>query len=248
MTAQSQSGLVLEVRDVTRVFDGLKAVDKVSLSIHPGEAYVLLGENGAGKSTLINMILDFIPPTSGEIRVMGMDMSREPLRGKEHLAYVPENVMLYGELSALENLVFFASLGGREFSQARAQETLGFVRLPEESHRRRVGTFSKGMRQKVALAIAIARDPRLLLLDEPTSGLDPRSAADLMEILESVVRGGKSLLMSTHDLLRAMSLPGRLGVMRQGRIVFEKSSTELRGANLERIYLDLTSSSTDTRE
>ena len=230
---------VLEARALVKRYGDLEAVAGLDLSIRPGEIYCLLGPNGAGKTTTIHLFLGFIEPNAGSVRVAGFDVANAALEARRRLAYVPEQVMLYRNLSGLENLEYFAALGGREtLSAKRLTEILVEVGLPEDAVGRRVSEYSKGMRQKVGIAIAVAKDASALLLDEPTSGLDPKASREFSELIESLRSRGVAVLMATHDLFRAKELGTRIGIMRHGRLVNELSTGEVGHADLERIYLD----------
>jgi ABC-2 type transport system ATP-binding protein len=220
-----------------RYEDGLLAVDEVSFRVMPGEIYAMLGGNGAGKSTTIHCFLDLIRPTSGETWIAGISVQAEPLRAKAAVAYVSENVQLYGELTALQNLDFFARLAGRAATNEELRATLRRVGLEDDAHRKRLKTFSKGMRQKTGLAVAILRESPALILDEPTSGLDPRAAWELAQRLAELRDEGRAILMSTHDVFRAKQLADRVGIMSRGRLVAERTRAELAAEDLERLYL-----------
>jgi len=167
---------MLEAIDLTKDYGSHRALDTLNLTISPGEIYCLLGANGAGKTTTIHLFLHFIEPTSGTARIRGLDVTQAPLETKRFLAYIPENVTLYKHLSGLENLAYFSALGGqKDVSRTRLLEILREVGLPPEVAEKRLSTYSKGMRQKVGIAMAIAREASVLLLDEPTSGLDPKA-------------------------------------------------------------------------
>jgi ABC-2 type transport system ATP-binding protein len=229
---------LLEAVDLTKRYeDGLLAVDAVSFAVLPGEIYAMLGGNGAGKSTTIHCFLDLIRPTAGETRIAGVSVQREPLRAKRQVAYVAENVELYGDLTALQNLEFFARLGGLAPSRDELVAALLRVGLQEEAHRRRLKTFSKGMRQKTGLAVAILAGAPALILDEPTSGLDPRAAWELGQLLLALRAEGRAILMSTHDVFRAKQLADRVGIMSRGRLVLERTARELASEDLEALYL-----------
>ncbi len=229
----------LEARALVKRYGDLEAVAGLDLSIQPGEIYCLLGPNGAGKTTTIHLFLGFIEPSSGSARVSGFDVAQDALEARRRLAYVPEQVMLYRNLSGLENLEYFAALGGREtLSAERLTEILVGVGLPRDAVGRRVGEYSKGMRQKVGIAIAVAKDAEALLLDEPTSGLDPKASREFSELMERLRGQGVAVLMATHDLFRAKESGTRIGIMRHGRLVTELSTDEIGHADLERIYLD----------
>jgi ABC-2 type transport system ATP-binding protein len=220
-----------------RYEDGLLAVDDVSFAVASGEIYAMLGGNGAGKSTTIHCFLDLIRPSSGVCRIAGLTVQEEPLRAKARVAYVAENVELYGELTALQNLEFFARLAGRRPTREELAATLDRVGLEREAHRRRLKTFSKGMRQKTGLAVAVLREAPALILDEPTSGLDPRAAWELGRLLLALRDEGRAILMSTHDVFRAKQLADRVGIMSRGRLVAEWTREELAAQDLEELYL-----------
>jgi ABC-2 type transport system ATP-binding protein len=229
---------MLETIHLTKNYNGSKALDDLNLSIQAGEVYCLLGANGAGKTTTINLLLNFIPPSAGTARINGLDVTKEPLQTKKFLAYIPEQVMLYRNLSGLENLEYFTSLAGERYSH---ESLLGFLKeagLPAEAAERRVSGYSKGMRQKVGIAIAIAKKAKALLLDEPTSGLDPKAANEFSELLKKLSGSGAAILMATHDLFRAKETGTRVGIMKHGKLVAQLRTEEIGHADLERIYLE----------
>lgn len=230
---------MLEARELTMVYgNNLVAVDGLSFQVQPGEIYVILGANGAGKSTTMSMLLNFIDPTHGTALVNDIEIPRKPLEAKKHLAYVSENVELYGNFTAQQNLEFFAKLGGRKrLAREDLDAVLSRVGLPEHAFRRRVKTFSKGMRQRLGIAVAIIKDADVILLDEPTSGLDPKGGADFLRLLLELRAEGKAIFMSTHDIFRAKSIADRIGIMTQGRLVRELSRDEIENENLEALYL-----------
>jgi ABC-2 type transport system ATP-binding protein len=231
---------MLQAIDLTKRYeDGLLALEALHLEIKPGEIFFLLGANGAGKTTSINLFLNFIEPTSGQALVNGIDVVEQPLESKKHIAFVSENVMLYGNFTARQNLDFFARLGGKtRLTKKDYYHVMRDVGLQDEAFERKLKTFSKGMRQKVGLAIAMIKDADNIIMDEPTSGLDPKSAAELMQILRHLRDQGKSILMCTHDLFRAKTTADRVGIMKSGRLVMLRTREEFLGDDLERIYLD----------
>ncbi len=231
---------MLQAIDLTKRYeDGHLALDALNLEIKQGEIFFLLGANGAGKTTSINIFLNFIEPTSGKALIDGIDVVEQPLETKKHVAFVSENVMLYGNFTARQNLDFFARLGGKtNLTKEDYYNVMRRVGLQEDAFERRLKTFSKGMRQKVGLAIAIIKDAGNIVMDEPTTGLDPKSAAELMQILLSLRGAGKSILMCTHDLFRAKEVADRVGIMKDGRLVMLRSREEFLRDDLERIYLD----------
>jgi len=222
-----------------RYEDGLLALDHVNFEIYPGEVFCLLGANGAGKTTTINLFLDFIPPTEGEARIHGIVCHQNPLEAKKYVAYVSENVMLYGNFTARQNLDFFAKLGGkRNLSRRDYYQVMAEVGLEEKACEQRVKEFSKGMRQKLGIAIAMIKDAPAILLDEPTSGLDPKAGAEFLQLLQRLKGQAKAILMSTHDIFRAKEIADRVGIMKEGKLVMQETREELGHEDLQKLYLD----------
>ena len=233
------SAPMLEAVNLTKRYeDGVLGLDHVSFSVQSGQIYAMLGANGAGKTTTINLFLNFIEPTEGEARIDGVVTHREPLQAKQRVAYVSENVMLYLQFTALQNLDYFARLGGKtQYTKEDYRRALLRVGLQEESHHKRLKGFSKGMRQKCGIAIAMLKDAPAILLDEPTSGLDPQAAFEFVRLLEELRNEGRAILMSTHDIFRAKELADTVGIMNQGRLVMQRTRAELGGENLEALYM-----------
>lgn len=230
---------MLEAKNLTKRYNGVTALDTLTLTVAPGDVFCLLGANGSGKTTTINLFLNFIQPTSGSAAVNGIDVVAEPLETKKHLAYIPETVMLYENLTGRENLEYFAALAGKP--DLSRDQMLGFfteVGLAAEAADRRVGTYSKGMRQKVGIAIAIAKGAKALLLDEPTSGLDPKASNEFSDLLRRMSSNGVAVLMATHDLFRAKESGTRVGIMKHGTLVAQHTTDEFGHADLERVYLE----------
>lgn len=244
MTNAAENGSLLapaalEALGVSKSFGGVRALDGVSLGVRPGEIYCLLGANGAGKTTLINLFLGFLEPTGGEVRVDGRSVRDDPLRSKRFIAYIPEQVMLYGVLSGFENLRYFAELGtGERHSREPLLELLRDVGLDLNAADQRVSSYSKGMRQKVGIAIALAKRARALLLDEPTSGLDPSAASEFSALLEKARTDGVAILTTTHDLFHAQRSGTRVGIMKRGRLVADLRTSDLGTRDLESLYLE----------
>lgn len=230
---------MLEAIGLSKKYGQLLALDNLNLKIDAGEIYCLLGANGAGKSTTINLFLNFITPTSGTAMINGLDVCEHPIETKKYIAYIPEIVMLYRNLSGLENLQYFSALAGHpHYTQ---EELLGFLLragLPPDALTKRVGSYSKGMRQKVGIAIALAKQAKALLLDEPTSGLDPKASSEFSELLVQLSRERVVVLMATHDLFRAKETGTRAGIMKRGKLVADLPTKEIGHADLERLYLD----------
>lgn len=228
----------LQLQSVSIAFNGNSAVSGLSLALAPGEVYALLGPNGAGKTTTLNMILGFLKPDAGTIHVDGIDATTQPIAARARIAYLPETVMLHPSLTAIENLSYFALLAGHRIGGAAARRLLADAGLQENAHDRRAGSFSKGMRQKVGVAIALAKEARLLLLDEPTSGLDAGAANDLGKVIRAASDLGIAVLMATHDLFRVKDVAHRLGILRAGRLVEERDAATIGPVELERLYLE----------
>jgi ABC-2 type transport system ATP-binding protein len=228
----------LRLDSVHIAFGGHRAVDDLSLQLEPGEVFALLGPNGAGKTTTINMILGFLRPHGGSIRVDSIDAVADPFAARARTAYLPETVMLHPSLTAIENLTYFALLAGRKIDAGTASRLLSDAGLQSDAHKRRADGFSKGMRQKVGVAIALAKDARLLLLDEPTSGLDASAANDLSQVIRAASERGIAVLMATHDLFRVKDVAHRLGILSAGRLLEERDAATIGPVELERLYLE----------
>jgi ABC-2 type transport system ATP-binding protein len=236
MTATSTPALRIE--GIVKSFGGRRVLDGVSLSLAPGEVYALLGSNGAGKTTTLNLILGFLSPDDGSIEVAGRAVADDPIAARAAIAYLPESVMLHPVLTAVENLSYFALLAGRRLALSEAEQLLGEAGLPREANHRRAAGFSKGMRQKVGVAIALAKQAALLLLDEPTSGLDASAANDLSTTIRAASDRGLAVLMTTHDLFRVKDAADRLGILHHGQLVVERDAGSLSAIELEMLYLE----------
>jgi len=222
-----------------RYEDGVLALDNLNLTVEAGEIFCLLGANGAGKTTTINIMLDFIPPTEGTVTINGIDVIENSYEARKHVSYLSENVMLYGNFTARQNLDYFTKLGGkRDVSRREYHACLRQVGLPEKAFEQRVKAFSKGMRQRVGIAIVIMKDAPVIIMDEPTSGLDPRGGADFVELLKELRDDGKAIFTSTHDIFRAREYADRVGIMKEGRLVMVRKREELVHEDLEQIYLN----------
>ena len=221
----------LEVRGLTKRFDRL-AVDSLDLTIHAGEFYALVGPNGAGKTTTLRMVAGLLRPDAGAVSIFGIDALQNPVAAKQVMAWVSDEPMIYDKLTPLEYLEFVAGLWGiaPSISEPVAQELLSSLGLEPHRHERCEG-FSKGMRQKVALAGALVHDPRLIILDEPLTGLDAVSARHVKGLLGERVRAGCTVIMTTHILEVAERMADRIGVIASGRLVAEGTLTELRQQN-----------------
>ena len=231
---------MIEAIDLSKRYpNGHLALDALNLRVEPGEIYCLLGAQGSGKTTAINLFLGFTGPTAGRAWIDGVDAVREPLRARERVAYFADTTAFYGRLTALENLAFFASLGGRRSpTRHDCEMALREVGLPEAAFTQRLAGFSPGLVRKVGVAAALMKEAPALLLDQPLVGLDPKSAAELVELLESVRDRGRALLITMQDLFWARQLADRVGILQEGRQVLTRTREELQYENLERLYLD----------
>ncbi len=224
---------------------GRPAVDGLDLIVRRGELYALLGPNGAGKTTTLRMVTGLVAPDAGRIEVLGIDLAKAPLEAKRRLAYLPDDPMLYGKLKPTEYLEFVAGLWGvnARDAEARARELLDWLDLSPHAHELTEG-FSRGMKQKLALAGALIHDPELLILDEPLTGLDAAAARQVKDLLLSHVAKGGTVILTTHILEVAERLAQRIGIIRDGRLIAEGTLAELRertsGASLEDVFLQLT--------
>lgn len=235
----------LEIRDLSKSFDR-PAVNKLNLSVNSGEFYALLGPNGAGKTTSLRMVAGLLRPDAGSVHIFGEDAFSNPVAAKQITAWVPDEPMIYDRLTPIEYLEFVAGLWGMDGKTARknAEELVDWLALGPHAHERCEG-FSKGMRQKVALAGALVHEPRLIILDEPLTGLDAGSARLVKDVLISRVEQGCSVVMTTHILEVAERMAERIGVISKGRLIAEgtlealRESTGKGNRTLEEIFLTL---------
>ena len=209
----------ISVRDLRVARDGTDVLHGVSFEVPAGSVYALLGGNGAGKSTTLLTLLGFLEPDGGQATVLGHDVSGEVRRVRESVAYLPEAATLYPHLDAYENLSYFLELAGRSRDQAALDAALDAVALQADARRRPMSGYSKGMRQKVAIALALLRETPVLLLDEPTSGLDPVAIDEFNALIRKLAGDGKTVLMVTHDVYGACQVADRIGLLRHGKMV-----------------------------
>ena len=230
---------MIRVENISKNYENFNALKNLSFNVDKGEILCLLGANGAGKSTTINILLNFIQPSLGIAEINSINVLKNPIMTKEFLTYIPENLMLYPRFSAIENLDYFTKLSGKKFSIDELRLILSDAGLEEEAHNKFINTFSKGMRQKVGIALAIAKESKVLLLDEPTSGLDPKSSNEFVGLLSKMKDNGVAVLMATHDLFRAKQVSTHIGIMRSGVLENYSKSSDFSLKELELIYLDI---------
>jgi ABC-2 type transport system ATP-binding protein len=224
---------------------GRPAVDRLDLSVRRGELYALLGPNGAGKTTTLRMVAGLLAPDAGSIAVLGIDLAADPAGAKRKMAYLPDEPMLYAKLKPTEYLEFVAGLWGIEAAEAepRARRLLDWLDLGKHAHELTEG-FSRGMKQKLALAGALIHEPELLILDEPLTGLDAAAARQVKDLLLAHADGGGTVILTTHILEVAERLAQRIGIIQHGRLIAQGTLEELRGqtqgGTLEEVFLQLT--------
>jgi len=229
---------MLQAIDLTKTYQQQTALNKLNLTIEKGEVFCLLGQNGAGKTTTINLFLGFVEPTSGRALINGIEVKANDAATKKFIAYIPEVVMLYSNLSSIENLDFFSRLAGFKYSRQELEKYLDQAGLQPEAFSKRLGSYSKGMRQKVGIAIAVAKNADVIFMDEPTSGLDPKATNEFTEIVTGLGKQGKAIFMATHDIFNAVNVGTRIGIMRQGELVHTRSSADINATDLQKLYLE----------
>ncbi len=247
----SSSTAALEILNLEKRFSE-PAVNGLSLTVQDGEFYALLGPNGAGKTTTLRMVAGLLEADAGSVKICGIDAFENPIAAKQVLAWVPDEPMVYDKLTPLEYLEFVAGLWSMEpdLARFRADRLLDSFGLGPHSNER-CGGFSKGMRQKVALAGALIHEPRLIILDEPLTGLDAGSARQVKKVLSGLVAQGVSIIMTTHILEVAERMADRIGIIARGKLVAEGTLEELRerasadGNSLEDIFLDIVGSDSE---
>jgi len=226
--------------NLTKRFDNeLLALDAINFCVKEGEVYCLLGASGAGKTTVIDLFLDFIKPTSGRALINGIEVAENPIVAKKYVSYCSEDVTLYGHFTARENLDFFVRLAGESGLKKDAYyAVLREVGIRENAFEQKARFFSKGTQQKVCMAIAIIRDTPAILLDEPTAGLDPKASEELMETIDQLRSRGKAILITAQDIFRVKEIADRVGIIKEGRKVLERTREDLEHEDLQALYLD----------
>ena len=213
---------MLQVTGLKKAFGPIQALDGISLHIPQGECYALLGPNGAGKTTTINILSGLMPPDQGSVSIAGYDPAKEPNRAKQSIGVIPQEIAIYDDLTARQNLIFWASLYGlpkKEIRQ-RAEVVLKRIGLLDRADQP-LHTFSGGMKRRVNIAAAILHRPALLFMDEPTVGIDPQSRLHILELIEELHREGMTILYTTHYMEEAQRLCDRIGIMDRGRLIAE---------------------------
>ena len=229
---------MISVKNLTKTFKKFEALKNLSIEVAEGEIYGLLGSNGAGKSTTINILLGFLDPKSGEACINGFNATTDTNKARKHIGYIPENVNLYPYLTGIENLNYFCKLAGKNYNQDKLEEILVECGLDLISTNKKVNTYSKGMRQKVGIAIALAKEANVYLLDEPASGLDPLASTEFSSILKKLSNSGAAILMASHDIFRVRETCNRIGILKNGELVKEMDTVSVTTKELESIYIE----------
>ena len=229
---------IISIKNLNKTFNNDKAINNLSIDVGEGEIYGLLGSNGAGKSTTINILLGFLKPDSGISTINDIDTTINYRESRKYIGYISENVSLYPYLSGVENLDYFSKLNGKIHSQEEIKKLLNKCGLDNQAHQKRVETYSKGMRQKVGIAIALAKQAKVYLMDEPARGLDPLASNELSVLLKKLSSEGSSILMASHDIFRVRETCDRIGIIKRGTLVKEMSTSNVSTNELERIYID----------
>ena len=229
---------MISIKNITKRFGGFEAVKDLSIEINKGEIYGLLGSNGAGKSTTINILLGFLEPDKGKAFIDSIDVTANEDSARKKIGYISENVNLYPYLTGIENLNYFCKIAGEDYNDEALSKILNDCGLDSDAIYKKVGSYSKGMRQKVGIAIAFAKKAKVLLLDEPASGLDPLASTELSSTLKSLAKKGTAILMASHDIFRVRETCDRIGILKNGSLIDQMDTSKVTTNELEKIYID----------
>lgn len=229
---------MIKAINLTKSYNNTAALNGVSFEVKRGEIFCLLGQNGAGKTTTINLFLGFIEASRGKAMINDVEVKPNTSETNKMIAYIPEVVQLYGNLSGLENLDFFSRLAGFKYDRTQLVKFLDKAGLQSDAHGKKLSTYSKGMRQKVGIAIALSKNATAIFMDEPTSGLDPKATAEFTSVCKELAAEGKSIFMATHDIFNAVNVGSRIGIMKAGLLVHEVSTAEITANQLQQLYLE----------
>ncbi|CAL2091072.1 ABC-2 type transport system ATP-binding protein [Tenacibaculum sp. 190524A05c] len=226
---------MLQAKKLSKRYNDTLALKDLNFSVAPGEIFCLLGQNGAGKTTTINIFLGLLEPSSGEALIDNNSVTSKS--SKNSIAYIPEIVQLYGNLTGVENLDFFSRLAGFTYNQEELSSYLQKANLQEEAFHKKLSTYSKGMRQKVGIAIALAKNASYILMDEPTSGLDPKASVEFAKTCKELSESGVGILMATHDIFNAVNICARIGIMKEGTPVHIADTENITAQELQELYV-----------
>jgi len=220
---EENSKIIIETQSLTKKYDGAIALDNLDLQVKQGEIFGFLGHNGAGKTTTVNILTTLLAPTSGSATICGFDIMRENMQVKKCIGYLPENVKFYDNLTAFENLEYFAKLSGVQNPKEKISEVLEFIEFTGIENKK-LGEFSKGMRQRIGIAQAIIHEPKVLFLDEPTSGLDPMGIKKLREVILKLKHEKQmTIFMNTHLLSEVAKVCTTIGVLNHGKLIYKET-------------------------
>lgn len=227
---------MLQAIALSKSYGQFQALKDLHLAVDAGDIFCLLGQNGAGKTTTINLFLGFVRPTSGKALIGGVLVDAKGTTN-HMIAYIPEVVQLYGNMNGLENLEFFSRLSGHQHPKSKLTSLLSKAGLKEGDHSKKLSQYSKGMRQKVGIAIALSKDAQVIFMDEPTSGLDPYATAEFTSICKELAQEGKTIFMATHDIFNAINVGSRIGIMKEGKLVYTHDTSAISANELQELYL-----------
>ncbi len=228
---------MLQAINLSKRYGGHEALSNLNLSVAQGEIFCLLGQNGAGKTTTINLFLGLIAATSGTALINGIEVKPNNKAISKMIAYIPEVVQLYGNLTGIENLDFFSRIAGFKYTKDELTSYLLKAGLQGNAQHKNLASYSKGMRQKVGIAIALAKNADFIFMDEPISGLDPKAAVEFTAICKELSQMGKSIFMATHDIFNAVNIGTRIGIMKEGSLVYSSETTAIDANELQNLYL-----------
>jgi len=236
-TETKKSEVLVELRGITKYYGDRLAVDNISFSVGKGEILGFLGPNGAGKTTTMRIITGYMPPSSGEVRVCGIDVLEKPIEAKKHIGYLPENPPLYHEMTVISYLKFVASI--KKVPRSKAKERIEYVISKcglEDVRNRVIGNLSRGYKQRVGIAQAIINDPDVIIFDEPTVGLDPKQVVEIRNLIKEISKE-KAVILSTHILSEVMKICDRVIIISRGQLVFSAYLDEIQEVSGERIFV-----------
>ncbi len=227
---------MLKATNISKSYNGKTALKDVSFEVSKGEIFCLLGQNGAGKTTTINIFLGFITKDGGKAFINNKEVGKDNTNNLT--AYIPETVQLYGNLSGVENLNFFSHLAGFKYTTKELEGFLTKTGLQSDAQHKRLSSYSKGMRQKVGIAVALAKNAEVIFMDEPTSGLDPKATAEFTKTCKELASMGKVIFMATHDIFNAVELATTIGIMKEGVLAQQLKANDIDAGKLNQLYLD----------
>ncbi len=234
---ETKNETIIECKNLTKDFDGFRALENLNLTVNKGEIFAFIGPNGAGKTTAMNILVGLIEPTEGDAIINGYSIVKNPIDVKRSIGFLPESVYLYGSLTARQNVRYIADLNGG-VKEERIDEVLDMVGL-QNAKDRKAGTFSKGMRQRLGVACVLVKNPKVLFLDEPTSGLDPTGKTDIQNLLKNLSQEGMTIFYSSHILGEVEDIASRVGILYKGKLQRVLECNDI--GKVAEIYKEITS-------